>query len=80
MHFFQVFEYFASVRTPDGELFMTPADLVRAIVPVFPPLDSNIVRYGSLGGEQSPGELPCPQSELFMRFDTNGDGRISFPE
>lgn len=76
----KVFEYFASVRTPDGELFMTPADLVRAIVPVFPPLDSNIVRYGSLGGEQSPGELPCPQSELFMRFDTNGDGRISFPE
>lgn len=59
---------------------MTPADLVRAVVPVFPPPDSNIVRDGSLRGEQSPGELHCPQSELFMRFDTNGDGLISFPE
>lgn len=76
----KVFEYFASFRTPDGELFMTPADLVRAVVPVFPPPDSNIVRGGSLRGEQSPGELHCPQSELFMRFDTNGDGLISFPE
>lgn len=76
----KVFEYFASFRTPDGELFMTPADLVRAVVPVFPPPDSNIVRDGSLRGERSPGELHCPQSELFMRFDTNGDGLISFPE
>jgi len=76
----KVFEYFASIGTPDGELFMTPADLVRAVVPVFPPPDCNILRHGSLRGERSPGELHCPQSELFMRFDTNGDGLISFPE
>jgi len=80
LHFFQVFEYFASFRTPDGELFMTPADLVWAVVPVFPPPDFSIVRDGCLRGEQSPGELHCPQSELFIRFDTNGDGVISFPE
>lgn len=59
---------------------MNPADLVQAVVPVFPPPDSNIVRNGCLRGERSPGELHCPHSELFMWFDTNGNGLISFPE
>ncbi|CAJ1944700.1 unnamed protein product [Sphenostylis stenocarpa] len=49
----KVFEYFASVQTPSGEVFMTPADLMRAIVPVFPPSESNRVREGFLLGEQS---------------------------
>ncbi|XP_061350885.1 calcium uptake protein, mitochondrial-like [Gastrolobium bilobum] len=76
----KVFEYFASVRTPSGEVFMTPADLMRAVVPVFPPSESNRVREGSLRGEQVPGELQCEPSQSFMLFDTNNDGLISFPE
>ncbi|XP_075651766.1 calcium uptake protein, mitochondrial-like isoform X2 [Castanea sativa] len=76
----QVFEYFASVRTPSGETFMTPADLMRAIVPVFPPSESNRVREGYLRGERVPGELHCAPSKFFMLFDTNNDGLISFAE
>uniref|UniRef100_A0A0D6QSK6 EF-hand domain-containing protein n=1 Tax=Araucaria cunninghamii TaxID=56994 RepID=A0A0D6QSK6_ARACU len=76
----KVFEYFASRRSPKGELFMTSADLMRAVVPVFPPSDSNIIRDGFLNGERSPGELTCPPSKFFMFFDTDGDGLISFPE
>lgn len=76
----KVFEYFASVRTLGGEVFMTPADLMRAVVPVFPPSESNRVREGFLRGEQVPGELQCDPSQFFMLFDTNSDGLISFPE
>ncbi|XXG59110.1 hypothetical protein AAC387_Pa04g1249 [Persea americana] len=76
----KIFEYFASLRNHEGELFMTPADLMRAVVPVFPPSESNIVREGSLRGERPPGELHCADSEFFMFFDTNNDGLISFPE
>lgn len=76
----KVFEYFASNRIPGGEVFMTPADLMRAIVPVFPPSESRRVREGSLRGEQFPGSLECDPSEFFMLFDTNNDGLISFAE
>ncbi|XP_047341340.1 calcium uptake protein, mitochondrial [Impatiens glandulifera] len=76
----KVFEYFASYRTPEGDIFMTPDDLMRAIVPVFPPSESNLVRDGYLRGERSPGHLRCTPSELFMLFDMNGDGLISFKE
>ncbi|KAL6523887.1 hypothetical protein OROMI_030982 [Orobanche minor] len=76
----KVFEYFASVRADDGEVFMTPADLMRALVPVFPPSESLIVRDGYLRGERTPGELRCPPSQFFMLFDINNDGLISFKE
>ncbi|TYI68814.1 hypothetical protein E1A91_D08G112600v1 [Gossypium mustelinum] len=77
----QVFDYFASYRTPEGDVLMTPGDLMRALVPVFPPSGSNRVREGSLRGEWvKPGELHCPPSKFFMLFDTNNDGLISFPE
>ncbi|BAT76259.1 hypothetical protein VIGAN_01423700 [Vigna angularis var. angularis] len=76
----KVFEYFASVKSPSGEIFMTPADLMRAIVPVFPPSESTRVREGFLRGEQVPGELQCEPSQFFMLFDTNNDGLISFAE
>ncbi|PRQ46248.1 putative EF-hand domain pair, mitochondrial Rho GTPase [Rosa chinensis] len=76
----KIFNYFASVRTPSGECFMTPGDLMRAVVPVFPPYDSNRVREGSLRGENVPGELQCAPSKFFMLFDTDGDGLISFQE
>ncbi|KAJ4957591.1 hypothetical protein NE237_024702 [Protea cynaroides] len=76
----KVFEYFASFRSPGGEVFMTPADLMRAVVPVFPPSESNLVREGYLRGERRPGELQCDPSSFFMLFDTNNDGLISFAE
>lgn len=75
----KVFEYFSSFNC-DGETFMTPADLMRAVVPVFPPSESHLVRDGYLRGERSPGELRCAPSEFFMLFDTNNDGFISFKE
>ncbi|CAI0416573.1 unnamed protein product [Linum tenue] len=76
----KVFEYFASHKAPNGELFMTAADLMRAVVPVFPPSESNLIREGYLTGERSPGELRCAPSEFFMLFDVNNDGLISFKE
>ncbi|XP_054819643.1 calcium uptake protein, mitochondrial [Prosopis cineraria] len=76
----KVFEYFASYRTPEGELLMKPADLMRAVVPVFPPSESKLVREGYLRGERSPGQLLCPPSDFFMLFDVNNDGLISFKE
>lgn len=59
---------------------MTPADLMRAVVPVFPPSESGIVREGSLRGEKFQGKLHCADSNFFMLFDTNNDGLISFSE
>ena len=76
----KVFEYFASVKNARGETLMTPGDLMRAIVPVFPPSESGLVRDGCLRGERLPGELHCAPSEFFMLFDLNNDGLISFKE
>ncbi|KAI9118329.1 hypothetical protein K1719_010661 [Acacia pycnantha] len=76
----KVFEYFASYHSPKGELLMKPADLMRAVVPVFPPSESKLVRDGYLRGERSPGQLRCPPSNFFMLFDVNNDGLISFKE
>jgi hypothetical protein len=76
----KVFEYFASYRSPEGEVLMIPADLMRAVVPVFPPSESHLVRDGYLRGERSPGHLRCSPSEFFMLFDVNSDGLISFKE
>ncbi|KAK7383486.1 hypothetical protein VNO78_29165 [Psophocarpus tetragonolobus] len=76
----KVFEYFASDRSPEGEVLMKPADLMRAVVPVFPPSESCLVRDGYLEGERRPGHLRCPPSEFFMLFDVNNDGLISFKE
>ncbi|KAL2635960.1 hypothetical protein R1flu_007439 [Riccia fluitans] len=80
----KVFLYFASVRDSEGQAFMAPADLMRAVVPVFPPSESTRVREGYLQGERNPCaenfHLQCPPSEFFMLFDTNSDGLISFAE
>ncbi|WCJ29943.1 Calcium uptake protein mitochondrial [Euphorbia peplus] len=76
----KVFEYFASLRTPEGEVLMTPADLMRAVVPVFPSSESDRVREGYLRGEPIPHNLHCEPSQFFMLFDTDNDGLISFPE
>ncbi|KGN55467.1 calcium uptake protein, mitochondrial [Cucumis sativus] len=76
----KVYEYFASFRAPDGELLMTPMDLMRAVIPVFPPSESHLVRDGYLCGERNPGELRCAPSNLLMLFDINNDGHVSFKE
>ncbi|KAL8171146.1 hypothetical protein V2J09_022950 [Rumex salicifolius] len=77
----KVYAYFATFINSDGEVLMTPADLMRAVVPVFPPSESNLVRDGYLRGEKKPeGELRCPPSEFFMLFDVDTDGLISFKE
>jgi calcium uptake protein 1, mitochondrial len=61
-------------------MHMLPTDLMRAVVPIFPPSESKIVREGRLRGERHPGELQCAPSDFFMLFDTNADGVISFAE
>ncbi|KAK3154616.1 hypothetical protein QOZ80_2BG0192900 [Eleusine coracana subsp. coracana] len=76
----KIFEYFASIHNEDGDVYMLPTDMMRAVVPVFPPSESKIVREGRLRGERHPGELHCAPSDFFMLFDTNGDGLISFAE
>lgn len=53
---------------------------MRAVIPVFPPSESDIVKGGWLRGEPNPGELRCAPSDFFLLFDTNNDGLISFPE
>ncbi|KAK2965691.1 hypothetical protein RJ640_022218, partial [Escallonia rubra] len=78
--FLQVFEYFASLKSLTGEIFMTPADLMWAVVPVFPPSKANRVREGYLKGESVPGEFHWAPSKFLMLFDTNNDGLISFAE
>ncbi|KAL6523508.1 hypothetical protein OROGR_017111 [Orobanche gracilis] len=65
---------------PSGEVYMTPADLMRAVVPVFPPSEADVVRGGYLKGESVTSKLHCSPSEFFMLFDTDNDGLISFPE
>lgn len=80
MYSFKVFEYFASFKSPSGEVYMTASDLMRAVVPVFPPSEADVVRGGYLKGELISSKLHCPPSEFFMLFDTNNDGLISFPE
>ncbi|KAG6428449.1 hypothetical protein SASPL_112701 [Salvia splendens] len=76
----KVFEYFASFKSPSGEVYMTASDLMRAVVPVFPPSEADVVRGGYLKGELISSKLHCPPPEFFMLFDTNNDGLISFPE
>ncbi|XP_050219851.1 calcium uptake protein, mitochondrial [Mercurialis annua] len=76
----KIFEYFATVEGTNGELLMKAADLMRAVVPVFPPSESHLVREGYLSGERRPGDLRCAPSEFFMLFDVNCDGHISFKE
>ncbi|PWA81327.1 calcium-binding EF hand family protein [Artemisia annua] len=67
-------------RSSGNQMLFFLGDLMRAIVPVFPPSELNVVKDGSLRGERSPGELHCAPSEFFMLFDVNKDGLISFEE
>ena len=50
----QVYEYFASQRGEGRALSMTAGDMMRSVVPVYPPQGSDVIRAGSLPGEPSP--------------------------
>ncbi|KAH7439595.1 hypothetical protein KP509_04G067900 [Ceratopteris richardii] len=76
----KVFVYFSSVKESKGKFYMSPGDLMRAIIPVLPPSESTTVRSGYLVGERNPGELECGPSEFFSMFDMDNDGKISFEE
>ncbi|PSC74405.1 ARF guanine-nucleotide exchange factor GNOM isoform B [Micractinium conductrix] len=75
----KVFEYFASQR--EGKAFsMTAGDMMRSVVPVFPPEGSDVIRAGSLPGEPLPHVQENEASKVISRFDINGDDKINFDE
>lgn len=72
----KIFEYFSSVEK-DGVRYMTAVDMLRALVPVYPPEGSEMIRGGALLGERAPkAEL----TTVFKVFDMDGDNLISFYE
>lgn len=78
----KVFEYFSSVEK-DKMKYMHDVDLLRAVVPTYPPIESRTVRTGSLDGEQSIKAQPFwskAHTRFFKQFDVDGDGLISYPE
>lgn len=72
----KVFEYFSSIEQ-DGVKYMTPADLLKALVPVYPPETSTVERGGALIGENTPKN---EFTAFFSVFDMDGDDLISFHE
>ncbi|KAL4548340.1 hypothetical protein Ndes2526B_g00916 [Nannochloris sp. 'desiccata'] len=75
----KVFEYFATHGDLTQGFTMTPSDIMRSVVPVYPPRDSDIIRAGFLPGEPSPG-VPQHASRFFETFDVDSSGGISFDE
>lgn len=78
----KVFDYFASTLK-DGVKYMTPGDLLCALVPTYPPQGSTVERAGSLDGERHPTNLEHlhnMSTEFFKLFDFDNDGLISFRE
>jgi len=75
----KVFKYFSSVVV-DGEEFMTPLDLVRAISPGVPPSENskpiNIPMF-----EKRPGELEFSKQAMpdFFKFGPDDPGLIAYP-
>ncbi|GAB4854622.1 hypothetical protein Ancab_023205 [Ancistrocladus abbreviatus] len=68
----KVFEYFASFKNSEGEVLMTPADLMRAVVPVFPPSESNLVYLFGYTTSHSESSF----SVAFKMFDIDNNGVI----
>ncbi|KAK9847854.1 hypothetical protein WJX84_012039 [Apatococcus fuscideae] len=79
----KVFDYFASQEREGGSKAMKPADLLCALVSVYPPDLSACTRTGKLAGEQ-PASKGAPnqklQSDFFRTVDSDGDGLLSFQE
>jgi hypothetical protein len=59
----KIFEYFSTAREEDGTQAMNARDLVRSIVPTYPPHNSQMERGGYLDGacasRQHPGSTPA---------------------
>lgn len=54
----KIYEYFATNKDPvDGHQVMNAQDVVRALVPTYPPMGSNVERAGYLEGE-------CPTPKI----------------
>lgn len=75
----KVFEYFSTHGDHNSGFTMTPSDVMRSVVPVYPPRESDIIRAGSLPGEPSP-RVPQNSSTFFETFDVDNSGGISFDE
>jgi hypothetical protein len=75
----KIFEYFSTRGSTHDGFQMTPADIMRSVVPVYPPYGSEIIRAGSLPGEPSP-RVPQQESTFFTAFDVDRSGGISFNE
>ena len=72
----KVFAYFSSIKIDDVH-YMTAVDLLRALVPVYPPEGSPMERSGALLGEKVP---VVEHITFFKVFDMDGDDLISFYE
>ena len=75
----KIFEYFASQGDTKTGFLMTPCDMMRSVVPVFPPEGSEIVRAGALPGEPSP-RVPQQDSAVFRAFDMDSIEGIGLAE
>eukprot|EP00878_Enallax_costatus_P024166 GHUV01025765.1.p1 GENE.GHUV01025765.1~~GHUV01025765.1.p1 ORF type:complete len:470 (+),score=125.94 GHUV01025765.1:256-1665(+) len=76
----KIFDYFAT-HEKDGGKVMNSQDVVRALVPTYPPVGTDVERAGFLDGEHvhSP-EVKSAAKHLLHFFDHNDDGTISFQE
>ncbi|KAJ6355168.1 hypothetical protein OIU77_005709 [Salix suchowensis] len=68
-------------KTPDGEVLMTPEDLMRAVVPVFPPSDDGLISFSEYIFFVT--LLSIPESSFSVAFkmfdlDNNGFLRLEF--
>ncbi|EFJ50876.1 hypothetical protein VOLCADRAFT_103668 [Volvox carteri f. nagariensis] len=79
----KIFEYFSS-QEKDGQEFLTPVDMLCAVVPTYPPSASTLDRLGNLDGERRNGTARSSwsksQASFLQEFDVDGDGLISYPE
>ena len=79
----KVYDYFSSVEK-DKMKYMHDVDLLRAVVPTYPPIESRTVRTGSLDGETTSIKAQPfwskAHTRFFKQFDVDGDGLISYPE
>lgn len=58
---------------------MTPSDMMRSVVQVYPPYESDIIRAGRLPGEPNP-RVPQHQSSFLALFDVDDSGGATFDE
>eukprot|EP00882_Tetradesmus_deserticola_P023576 GHRQ01025669.1.p1 GENE.GHRQ01025669.1~~GHRQ01025669.1.p1 ORF type:complete len:222 (+),score=90.52 GHRQ01025669.1:66-668(+) len=76
----KIYDYFATHEHGSTKV-MTSQDVVRALVPTYPPVGSKVERAGFLDGERGHSQdSHVAQQELLHLFDNDQDGRIDFNE